>query len=586
MVDTGRTLFWRRTAAGIAGAIFILAAIFTSEFDLTRAYAVAAQPATQQNSPTSKSRKTPKKAHIKPKPPKPVPLDELPPVPIEVADSGQNPLENFFQGLAKLEPAQPVTPEAALGSQSPSPVTPPAANSETPGQAQTATGAQAPPTSPTQAETTPSEPAKSEPAPSGVVHIIHFGDSHVASDYWAGVLREKLQARFGDAGPGFVLPGRPWPTIRYVEARSLDGQGWRTDGLKYTERDGVVGLGGMSLESYREVSPASASASFTQFQVFAATAPGATCLHVQVDDADLPDLSSQVEHVVTAPAAPAPDDRVPEPSPKSLGGGAADPPSPLAPIAPVKKSRKRRKSKPPVPQGPPFTPWPAGQPLDLVELSNSNPVPVGAHNLSIRSSCGPQARVLGVELYNGSKGVVYDTDGVNGARLEDLEKPLPALRAALLKDSQPSLIIVSYGTNDIGMRGFSPSEYEEQVFQILTRLKQDAGDASILVTGPTDRGSPRKRTRTMLQAGQEALQPAVRKAALRAGCAYWDQQAAMGGPGSMARWVRAGLGQFDYVHFTGAGYQKLANMLYDQLMVEYEKSGGKSTPQAPAPVNP
>ena len=63
----------------------------------------------------------------------------------------------------------------------------------------------------------------------------------------------------------------------------------------------------------------------------------------------------------------------------------------------------------------------------------------------------------------------------------------------------------------------------------------------------------------------------VRKAALRAGCAYWDQQAAMGGRGAMARWVRAGLGQYDYVHFTSPGYKKLAELLFAQLMAEYGK---------------
>jgi lysophospholipase L1-like esterase len=304
-----------------------------------------------------------------------------------------------------------------------------------------------------------------------------------------------------------------------------------------------------------------------------------------VDDADVLNLASQIEHVVPSAAPPAPDDRVPEPSPKSLGGGGAAPPAPLAPLARVKKTKKPRKFKR-VPQGPPFTPWPAGSPLDFVKLSNSTPLAAGPHQVSVRSSCGPQARLLGVELYNGHRGVVYDTDGVNGARLEDLEKPLPALRTALLKQAQPALIIVSYGTNDIGMRGLSSSEYEERAFQILSKLKQDAGNASILVTGPTDRGSPRKKTRALIQAGQTVLQPAIRKAALRAGCAYWDQQAAMGGSGAMTRWVRAGLGQYDYVHFTGSGYQKLANMLYDRLMVEYEKFNHTSTPQSPAPGTP
>ena len=75
--------------------------------------------------------------------------------------------------------------------------------------------------------------------------------------------------------------------------------------------------------------------------------------------------------------------------------------------------------------------------------------------------------------------------------------------------------------------------------------------------------------RAFIQAAQAALQPALRKAALRAGCAYWDQQAAMGGSGAMTRWVRAGLASYDYVHFSGLGYKKLADMLYDQLMAEY-----------------
>jgi lysophospholipase L1-like esterase len=184
-----------------------------------------------------------------------------------------------------------------------------------------------------------------------------------------------------------------------------------------------------------------------------------------------------------------------------------------------------------------------------------------------------------LELRKATQGVLYDTDGVNGARLADLEKPLPALRKALLQQAHPALIIVSYGTNDIGTKGFTPSDYEERAFQILTKLKQDAGDASILVTGPTDRGSPRKRTRALIEAGQEALQPALRKAALRAGCAYWDQQAAMGGPGSMTRWVHAGLAAYDYVHLSGLGYQKMGDMLYDQLMDEYSKFNKPAPPQ-------
>ena len=503
MVVTRQT-FWRWCVGGIA-SFFVLAS--NLGLSPTRA-AYNATSATNNTSQTQSTKKTSRRTRPRPKP---VPLDALDPVPIETGEG--SPLGTFFQALANL-----ASPSADTS---------------------------APP----------------------VVHIIHFGDSHVASDYWAGVLREKLQERFGSAGPGFVLPGRPWNSIRYADAESLDGKGWRTDGLRVGENDGVVGLGGMSTESYRETEPASAFATFSQFDIFAATSPASNCLQVQVDDADFHDLTSETQPVIPSPPAPSP--VVPEPSSKSLGGGAADPPAPMIqPTAFKRKKKKRRKATPPVP---PFKPWPADSPLDLLDLTNSAPLAAGPHRISIRSSCGSTARLLGLELYSGAKGVLYDTNGVNGARLADLEKPLPALRKTLLQKSDPALIIVSYGTNDIGMKGFSSSEYEARAFQILSKLKEDAGDASILVTGPTDRGSPRKKTRALIQAGQSALQPALRKAALRAGCAYWDQQAAMGGPGAMTRWVRAGLANYDYVHFSGLGYKKLADMLYDQLMADYSK---------------
>ncbi len=479
----------------------------------------------QSSTPTQTSNSRPTRRRVPP--PKPVPLTPPKPVPIETGEG--NPLGAFFKALEALESSTTESPRPQ------------------------------------------------------VVRIIHFGDSHVASDYWAGVVRQKLQARFGDGGPGFVLPGRPWSTIHYAQAQSLDGQYWRTDGLRPGEADGVVGLGGMSIESFREANPASALATYSQFQVFAAASPGSDCLSVQVDDADYHDLTSNAEAVIPAPSTPA--TQPSEPSGDSPGGGPrewtdladlaemADPPAP-----PVSTTQKRRRRKP-APLVPPWKPWPAGSPLDLLEIANSMPLVPGPHRISIRSSCASMARLLGVELFSGSKGIVYDTDGVNGAHLSDLEKPLPELRRALLQQAHPALIIVSYGTNDIGMSGFTASGYEEGAFQILSKLKADAGDVSILVTGPTDRGNARRLRRISLQAEQAELQPALRRAALRAGCAYWDQQAAMGGPSSMSRWVRAGLGRTDYVHFSAQGYAKLAGMLYDQLMSAYDNFRKSESPE-------
>ena len=267
-------------------------------------------------------------------------------------------------------------------------------------------------------------------------------------------------------------------------------------------------------------------------------------------------------------AAAKPAALMPEPSPNALGGGAAAPMPPV--VSSSKKKHKKRKVKHVSPD-PPFNPWPAGSPLDLVEMENTSPLSIGAHQLSVRSSCGNWGRLLGVELYNGYQGVVYDTDGVNGARLEDLEKPLPALRTALLKQEQPTLIIVSYGTNDIPMRGFDAHEYEERALPDSDQAQ--AGFRRGLNSGDRTHGSGQStQTDASTDSGRASgASTSPAQGTLRAGCAYWDQQAAMGGPGSMTNWRRAGLANYDYVHFMGAGYQKLADMLYDQLMIEYAK---------------
>lgn len=41
----------------------------------------------------------------------------------------------------------------------------------------------------------------------GQVRVTQFGDSHTAADYFTATLRQRFQARFGDAGIGWVYPG-------------------------------------------------------------------------------------------------------------------------------------------------------------------------------------------------------------------------------------------------------------------------------------------------------------------------------------------------------------------------------------------
>jgi len=64
-----------------------------------------------------------------------------------------------------------------------------------------------------------------------ITRILHYGDSHVAADILTGALREYFQRDFGDAGPGFILAGRPWPWYRRSGIELSASAGWQSNGL-------------------------------------------------------------------------------------------------------------------------------------------------------------------------------------------------------------------------------------------------------------------------------------------------------------------------------------------------------------------
>jgi len=79
------------------------------------------------------------------------------------------------------------------------------------------------------------------------LRILHFGDSHTATDDWTGSLRALLQARFGDGGGGYSLAGRPFAGYRRLDVKGGETRGWKTVGLLKRDGDGLYGLGGVGI---------------------------------------------------------------------------------------------------------------------------------------------------------------------------------------------------------------------------------------------------------------------------------------------------------------------------------------------------
>ncbi|MFZ5927737.1 MAG: SGNH/GDSL hydrolase family protein [Acidobacteriota bacterium] len=194
-------------------------------------------------------------------------------------------------------------------------------------------------------------------------------------------------------------------------------------------------------------------------------------------------------------------------------------------------------------------------------------LPGGLHSLTLRTLSGAPVRVFGWVLERRS-GITWETLGLNGAQADLLLKQ----DAALLKDHiarrNPALILIAYGTNESRRKDWTLESYQQALDGVLRLLREAAPVASILVVGAPDQFI-RTRRSAVPPSGTDQILEAQRRAALEHRCAFWNLRSAMGGPGSMKQWVRAGLAQGDYVHLTAAGYRLVGDALYDLIMGQY-----------------
>ncbi len=88
---------------------------------------------------------------------------------------------------------------------------------------------------------------KLEQTKSGIVTVLHYGDSPTTADLITGGIRAQLQTRFGDAGRGYTLIARPWAWYGHRGVEMSD-QGWKIRTGVGLVREGIYGLGGAAFE--------------------------------------------------------------------------------------------------------------------------------------------------------------------------------------------------------------------------------------------------------------------------------------------------------------------------------------------------
>jgi lysophospholipase L1-like esterase len=338
--------------------------------------------------------------------------------------------------------------------------------------------------------------------------VLLYGASHVAADMFPDVLRDRLQARFGDAGHGFVLPARVWRHYRHQDV-DVDSP-WRSwTRLRVPTRDRdetLLGLAGMAVETeaagaWGRVELGSTRTS--RFELYTLRRPGGGSAVVRIDD-------QRVRRIRTRGSAVEPGYEV-------------------------------------------FT------------------VSDGPHTFEVRAVGDGPVRFFGVAAEREVPGVVVDTLGINGARARSHLRWDADLHRAHLRRRRPDLVVLAYGTNESGDIHRRIERYERTLRQVVGRIRETVPEASCVLIGPSDRPVQRgpelyERPRTA------AIIAVQRRVAAEAGCGFFDLVAFSGGPMSIVDWAENDppYAQEDLVHFNARGYRRLGEVLHDALLEGYD----------------
>ncbi|MFH1469023.1 MAG: GDSL-type esterase/lipase family protein [Pseudomonadota bacterium] len=361
--------------------------------------------------------------------------------------------------------------------------------------------------------------------PGRVVRALHWGDSTIAADGITGRLRERLQARFGDGGPGYlpVFVDPRWQ-MRPGIMRVTKGE-WTSHDLTFggaAERR--YGLGGIVSTITGE-----GTASFGG---------------LKIDDERQPLHRFQVYYQLQ------PEGGTLSMAPRGVPG------------ASVRTSA-------------------AG----VVDAVKDLEAPEGAPWLWLKAHGDGPVTVYGVALETTGPGMTWECLGVAGSSIgSSLAHQGTAHLREQVRARAPDLLVYQTGGNELDRINHAPDDFREAYLKVLRRLQEGAPEASCLLVSPLDQAI-RARGQVVSKPALTAMIELQRQVAAEAGCAFWDARHVMGGEGGFTRWLEHSprYAWTDLMHLTTKGFDLVGDSLADALIDAYEHwepAGGGGQPSA------
>ena len=156
--------------------------------------------------------------------------------------------------------------------------------------------------------------------------------------------------------------------------------------------------------------------------------------------------------------------------------------------------------------------------------------------------------------------------GNNGAKIAS------AMRCEAWENEWPSLdldlVFLGLGINDVHAAGhtWDALRFEVAYDSLVQRIQKAAPHAALVLLSNTD---SMQKGKTMAVRSQQ-VHTVQQKVAKRWNCGIFDMGQAMGPPGCIRDWHELGLAQSDLIHFTPAGYDSLADLLFSSWIAAYE----------------
>jgi len=349
--------------------------------------------------------------------------------------------------------------------------------------------------------------------PGAITRAGQWGDSVLGGDGLTHALRQRLQARFGDAGHGFHALSKY--SVGYVHhgVRFEDRGGWRSCEIIFKcrpdARYGYAGVHSSSTgggESIWRTNGRGFGDKASRFELWFAKGPDGGRFQVKIDEG----------------------------APRVINTRAT-------------------------------------APQDAVEVF---PLEDGPHQFQVRAIGEGTARGYGVVLERDGPGVVWDELSLIGSFTQRLDYQEPEHIGWQLRRRKIDLMVFIFGGNDVqreyGDLKTKMTPYENEYNRVISKFRAGRPEASCLVMSLIDHGARVEntvRTRSIVP----RLVAAQRRVAEARGCAFFDTFRAMGGEDSIGRWFQARpqLAAPDFSHPTAAGQAVIAALMYRAMMKRY-----------------